>query len=123
MKFTTGMGPVGISTPMSSKFNSIQLRFHFYPAIRSGQRTFVGRCCKNFCLLLEQNFFEHYKHASLLSMSAIQKINNSGLSSEEKDNLKALIGINVEIKNQIFEDDQVTDTLLRKYLQGIFMSV
>ena len=52
-------------------------------------------------------------------MSAIQKINNSGLSSEEKDNLKALIGINVEIKNQIIEDDQVTDTtLLRKYLQG-----
>ena len=51
-------------------------------------------------------------------MSAIQKINNSGLSLEEKDNLKALIGINVEIKNQIIEDDQVTDNLLRKYLRG-----
>ncbi len=59
--------------------------------------------------------------ASLLSMSAIQKINNSGLSSEEKDNLKALIGFDVEIKNQIIEDDQVTDTLLRKYLQGNYM--
>ena len=43
--------------------------------------------------------------------------------SEEKENLKALIGINVEIKNQIIEDYQVTDTLLRKYLQGNCMSV
>ena len=36
---------------------------------------------------------------------------------------QALIVINVEIKNQIIEDDQVTDTLLRKYLQGNSMSV
>ncbi len=62
-------------------------------------------------------------HASLLSMSAIQKINNSGLSSEEKDNLKVLIWVNVEIKNQIIENDQVTDTLFRKYLQCNYMSV
>eukprot|EP01039_Chlorochromonas_danica_P011190 gene11190-12478_t len=51
-------------------------------------------------------------------MSAIQKINNSGLSCEEKIKLKVLIGNNVEIKTQIMEDDQVTDALLRNYLQG-----
>jgi hypothetical protein len=56
-------------------------------------------------------------------MSAIQKINNSGLSCEEKIKLKVLIGNNVEIKTQIMEDDQVTDALLRKYLQGNYKSV
>ena len=46
-------------------------------------------------------------------MSAIYKINSSGLSPEEKNDLKALIGSNIEIKNQIIEDDQINDSLLR----------
>ncbi len=51
-------------------------------------------------------------------MSAIYKINASGLLPEEKNDLKALIGSNSEIKNQIMEDDEINDALLRKYLQG-----
>jgi hypothetical protein len=52
-------------------------------------------------------------------MSAIEKINNSGLNTEEKEILKAsIVGLNNEIKNQIIQNNQVTDTLLRKYIQG-----
>lgn len=51
-------------------------------------------------------------------MSAIEKINSSGLSAEEKDALKVLILNNLEIKSQIVEDDQITDNLLRIYLNN-----
>ena len=56
--------------------------------------------------------------ATMFAESAVLKINSSGLSPVEKGNLKALIGTNNEIMNQIAEDDQIRDELLREYLTG-----
>ena len=52
------------------------------------------------------------------SMSALSKINASGLSLEEKEHLKLLVALKPHIGRQITDDDQVTDSLLRKYMTG-----
>ena len=49
-------------------------------------------------------------------MSAIKKVNCSGLSVDEKRALKALIGHKTSIRDQIAEDSAVDDGLLRAYL-------
>ena len=49
-------------------------------------------------------------------MSAIYKINNSGLNVDERRRLKKLIAEKPNISKQIEEDDQLDDDLLRDYL-------
>ena len=49
-------------------------------------------------------------------MSAIEKVNCSGLSVVEKRALKALMGHKPSISDQIVEDSAVDDDLLRAYL-------
>jgi hypothetical protein len=51
-------------------------------------------------------------------MSAIENVNNSGLSTDEKKALKALMGHKPSIRDQIAEDSAVDDGLLRLYLDG-----
>ena len=51
-------------------------------------------------------------------MSAIEKVNSSGLSADEKKALKALMGHKPTIRDQIAEDSAVDDDLLRAYLNG-----
>ena len=51
-------------------------------------------------------------------MSAIEKVNSSGLSADEKKALKALMGHKPSIRDQIAEDSAVDDDLLRAYLDG-----
>ena len=51
-------------------------------------------------------------------MSAIEKVNSSGLSADEKKALKALMGHKPSIRDQIAEDSAVDDDLLRAYLNG-----
>ena len=48
--------------------------------------------------------------------SAVQKINNSGLSPHEKMSLKVLTSNNATVKEQITEDEAVDDLTLRGYL-------
>lgn len=51
-------------------------------------------------------------------MSAIEKVNNSGLSVDEKNALKTLMAYNPAIRGQIEEDSTVNDGLLLSYLKG-----
>jgi hypothetical protein len=49
-------------------------------------------------------------------MSAISKINKSNLNENERIRLKTLIIEKPDIREQIEEDDQVNDKLLKSYL-------
>jgi len=52
-------------------------------------------------------------------MSAISKVNSSGLSLDEKNSLKLIMQKNLVLRDQIAEDDSVDDVLLRVYLNGM----
>jgi len=49
-------------------------------------------------------------------INALAKINSSGLSLDNKEDLKVLIGARPNIGDLISDDTAVTDSLLRKYL-------